>query len=206
MKRTYTTMLMLLFATCWGSPSAQADFTMRRLGDGESGHASYWPKGLREALAGCRRVAGDQWDAPSFGSGMAGVTLCFKGRQDELNEFFQRYAKVEHKKLTVLLHPGRGIYEARGPLARDGEGPIPFDWNVGVYADGLIGGSQTAKVSVSYFLGNRGHLMGVEIPPSIAVRRGYDEKFLKAHSDDPSVRAIESFIRLRKAAAAKKKG
>ena len=72
-----------------------------------------------------------------------------------------------------------------------------------MFADGLLARDHpqfkdpTVEVKVNYYLSERGHLMGLNIPRTINVLRGYDSEYLKAHKNERTVQAIETFIRLR---------
>ncbi len=176
------------------------------------GYASYWPKGLSEAVYSHPRVAGDSWSALGFGAGAEGVNLYFKGDQQEFNEFMRQMAKVEGKEVTIHLHTGKAIYGKAGfrPLFVTVKKPLPFDWYVTVFANGLAAHAQSrfkdgpsVELSVNYYLSERGDLMGLDVPRKINVRRGYDSEYLKAHKDDRTVQAIETFIRSREKPRAK---
>jgi len=187
--------------------SAHGVVITRELKGDDVGYASYWPEGLREVVSVQPRVAGHVFDAPTFLHGMITVNLCFAGDREKFNTFLAGFAKVKHKELILHLAPGKGVYEKKPRPPLKVKTPIAFDWRVRVFTDGLVpradAGEKFAdgpitRVSVKYYLGDRGHLTGLDVPPNIAVRAGFDGKFRQAHKDDPTVQAIDTFVARRR--------
>ncbi len=200
MSKRFWLHVVLLLALFGQAQSAHAYVEIGSLEGDNVGYCSYWPKGLEEAVLSHPRVAGDFIDALTFGDGMMTVNLYFKGDQQKFNEFMQQLAKVEGKEVTIHLHPGKVVYGKRFIKVKK---PLSYDWHVSVFADGTVSrdpkfkDGPTVALSINYYLSERGHLMGLDVPRKINVRRGYGSEYLKAHKDDSGVQAIETFIRLR---------
>jgi hypothetical protein len=182
-----------------GAPrAAEAWVIFTPLGGKNIGDTSDWPAGLKEALARHECVAGLKTDAPTWRHGMVITELCYRGDSKKLNELLSDYAKLKSDKLTLVLHPGQGVF-SKSFLKTD---PVSFDWQVVVTKDGLfnrrIGGKPTMHLSIQYHVGDGASLMRLEVPPTIEVSAGYDDKYRQAHKDNPAVQAIEEFVRLRK--------
>jgi hypothetical protein len=164
------------------------------------GDTSYWPTDLKELVLHHECVAGQEFVAPSWGRGVISAQLCFAGSQRDFNKFLKGYAEVKHDALVLTLHPGKGAFHG-GP-AKSKE-PVPFTWLVTVSTNGLFqrgdGVKPTTHLSVEYHLGERPDLLELEVPAAIEVRAGYDDKYRQAHKNDPSVKAIDTFVRSRQA-------
>ncbi len=187
----------LVFFVGWPR-TAEAWVLFTPLGGKNIGDTSDWPAGLKEAVQRHECVAGLKTDAPTWRHGMVITELCYRGDPTKLNELLKDYAKVKSDKLTLVLHPGSGVF-SRAFLKTD---PVSFDWQVVVSKDGLfnhrIGGKPTMHLSIQYHVGDGALLESVDVPPNIEVSAVYDDKYRQAHKDDPAVQAIEEFVRLRK--------
>jgi hypothetical protein len=195
------TAVLLIFG---GQRLANALVMIGHLTGDNVGYASYWPEGLKEAVTSHPRVAGDMFDAPTFGSGMITINLHFAGNQQQFNDFLSRFSKVKHKELVLQLEPRKGIYGKNPSAPLKVKAHVDFDWQVTIHCDGLLGrgrgkfaaGPKTL-IWVRYYLGDRAHLMGLDVPSNIKVKPNFNSKYRTEHKDDPTVQVIDTFVRLR---------
>ncbi len=198
----FVTFVVLILYFPW---TVNARVTHGPLTGNNVGHASYWPDGLKEVVTSRPRVAGEIFSAQTFYAGVENISLYYSGDHAKLNEFLERFAKVKHDELILYLDPTMGLYGKNPRSNLKVKEPIPFNWSVIVSTNGLAAmgkgefkdGPKT-RVFVRYYIGDRGHLMGLEVPPNLKVVAGFKAKYRDAHKGDPTVQAIDAFISLRK--------
>ena len=179
--------------------SAQAIVFFENVGTKNLGDTSLWPEGLALSARSHPRVAGQVMDAPTFGNGSRTTNLYFEGDFDAFNKFLRHFAKVKHESLKLVLHTGKGMLGKNPRSMLKIKEPVPFDWSISVSTNGFLqNGPVGAKVFIhlNYYLSNRGHVMGLDVPGNIHV---VSSEVQKNQDDvkDPTARAIDTFVRLR---------